>query len=345
MEVTSPEQRVKSANHLEDCDAMLGCDTVTTQVDTNPDTALIWANELSSPAKLPAMLDDVRKRALLVETIDAPFISNSVLATLSSEEKQRRIETVARLVSSFMPDVQDANARASIALRLWVGCMTAAKTIANETRAGPNTREIRTTIFAAIDSISARDPLYCAGVEAGPAFKALRLQPFSLEGVPKESPVRKFAESNDRPSDVLTDFVQGRRRILFNFWHHGKQVDNLGELAEKWGYKSGAGNFNKFVNELVTEKRLKRYQKNDKVYLEITWRGGLAILPLILPFVLMIFFLLVSFMLIAETIPSITGIGPLSTWTILTIGLVLLVFSAFGLALVYRMEAFLLKPQ
>jgi len=281
----------------------------------------------------------------LVDTIDAPLVSNSTLATLPSDEKRRRIETVAQLAVSFMPGVQDADTRASIALRLWAGCMAAAKTIAHETRSGPNTREPRTKAFRNIDSLSAQDLLYRAGEEAGPAFKSLRLQTFSFEGVPAESPVRKFLEPDDHPSDVLTDFVQGRRRILFNFWHHGKQIDNLGELAERWDYKSGAGNFNRFVNELVTEKRLKRYQKNNKVYLEITWRGMVSILPLILPFILMLFFLLVSFVLIVDTIPSIMGISALPLWTILIIGLVLLIFSAVGLVLVYRMEAFLLKPR
>ena len=144
-------------------------------------------------------------------------------------------------------------------------------------------------------------------------------------------------------SDVLNDFVQGKRRILFNFWHYGTQSDNLSDLAVRWDYKSGGGNFNKFVNELVTEKRLKRFPKNDRMYLTITWRGCIAILPLILPFILMAFFLLVSFVFIADTIPSIMGVMPLPVWTFLILGIVLLVFSAVGLILVRRMETFLLE--
>jgi hypothetical protein len=136
--------------------------------------------------------------------------------------------------------------------------------------------------------------------------------------------------------------LQGKRRILFNFWHYGTQPDNLGELADRWDYKSGAGNFNRFVNELVTEKRLKRFSRNDKLYLRITIRGCIAILPLILPFILMAFFLLVSFVFIADSVPALMGLIPPPLWTFLTLGIVLLVFSAVGLILVRRMETFLL---
>lgn len=37
--------------------------------------------------------------------------------------------------------------------------------------------------------------MYDADVEAAPAFKKHRGEPYSLEGVPASSPVRNFAES------------------------------------------------------------------------------------------------------------------------------------------------------
>jgi len=143
-------------------------------------------------------------------------------------------------------------------------------------------------------------------------------------------------------SELLKEMVQGKRRILFSFWHYGTQPDNLSDLAARWDYKSGAGNFNKFVNELVTEKRLKRFPKNGRMYLRITWRGCIAIIPLILPFILMAFFLLVSFVFIADSVPAMLGVIPPPLWTFLTLGIVLLVFSTVGLVLVRRMETFLL---
>ncbi|HEX5904706.1 MAG TPA: hypothetical protein VFY50_01520 [Candidatus Nitrosocosmicus sp.] len=42
-----------------------------------------------------------------------------------------------------------------------------------------------------IDIISKTDPIYRAGVEAAPAFKRLRNQPYSFEGVLETSPVKK----------------------------------------------------------------------------------------------------------------------------------------------------------
>ena len=41
-----------------------------------------------------------------------------------------------------------------------------------------------------IDSRAAQDAVYCAGVEAAPAFKRLRAQPYAMDGVPENSPVR-----------------------------------------------------------------------------------------------------------------------------------------------------------
>lgn len=40
-------------------------------------------------------------------------------------------------------DVPDDFARVAMALRLWAGCLLAAKTITFDTRSGPNTLEMR----------------------------------------------------------------------------------------------------------------------------------------------------------------------------------------------------------
>jgi hypothetical protein len=90
--------------------------------------------------------------------------------------------------------------RASIALRLWAGCLDAAKTIALETRDGPNSPELRAAAFAQIDSVAETDPIYGAGVEAAPAFKVLRRQSYSFDGVPAGSRVRW--RTSVRPDDA-----------------------------------------------------------------------------------------------------------------------------------------------
>ena len=69
-----------------------------------------------------------------------------------------------------MPDVTDPVVRLNICLRLWAGCLSAAKTIALETRSGLNTPELRKEIFTTkVDVLASNDPIYRAGVEAAPA--------------------------------------------------------------------------------------------------------------------------------------------------------------------------------
>ena len=67
-----------------------------------------------------------------------------------------------------------------------------AKTIGFETRSGENTVAGRTEAFLVI--LAADDALFCAGVEARPAFKACRKQGSSLDGVPEDSAVRRYVQ-------------------------------------------------------------------------------------------------------------------------------------------------------
>ena len=72
-----------------------------------------------------------------------------------------------------------------------LGACSAAKTIALDTRDGPNTPNIRTEIFQALDRIADQDPIYRAGVESAALFKKKREQCSSFNGVPLTSPVRR----------------------------------------------------------------------------------------------------------------------------------------------------------
>lgn len=160
------------------------------------DTALEWARELGSPPPLPPSLADVNKRAELVNTINGPLARADLrpqlaLHQLSKTEKAQRLDKVERLSRRFIPDISSDD-RTNIALRLWSGCLSAAKTIALETMSGPNTPQSRARDFAHIDLIAQRDPIYCAGVEAAPTFKSLLCEPYCFDGVPQSSPVRKY---------------------------------------------------------------------------------------------------------------------------------------------------------
>jgi len=89
--------------------------------------------------------------------------------------------------------------RKSIGLRLWSGCLSAAKVIALETRDGPNPPEMRAESFQEIDIIADRDSIFRAGVESAPLFKEYNQQCYSFNGVPSTSPVRRY------PNDYLMD--------------------------------------------------------------------------------------------------------------------------------------------
>jgi hypothetical protein len=165
--------------------------------DPNMNTALQWANALGTIRNLPSSLSSVEKRAELVNAIEGPLILDSegkpsLLPGIETKERSRRQSEIAKASASFMPDLSETM-RINIALRLWSGCLDAAKTIALETMSGPNTPSIRTEIFSRkIDEIAQADGIYLAGVEAAPAFKAMLNQRVSFKGVPENSPVRKF---------------------------------------------------------------------------------------------------------------------------------------------------------
>jgi len=168
-------------------------------MDINMATARSWAIvaqwatgiELS---ELPISLRDPEVRASLVNEIDSFFVGGATFVALSESEIRARLDDLAQRSSAFLPDVSSARDRVNLCLRLWSGCIDGAKTIAMETRSGPNAPQDRDNIFREwIHPRAAADPVYALGVEAAPAFKRLRRQAYSLEGLPQESPVRRFA--------------------------------------------------------------------------------------------------------------------------------------------------------
>jgi hypothetical protein len=158
------------------------------------DTALAWAEELGPPPPLPSSLRDVPERAKLVDAIDESMAHGSFLHELTLAEKIIRQAEIATALAPFLPDVRPDQLRLNIALRLWSGCLAAAKTIAPETRTGVNTPELRHNVFGRkIDPRTRLDPVYRAGVEAAPVLKKLRGQEYALHGVPGDSVVRAYA--------------------------------------------------------------------------------------------------------------------------------------------------------
>jgi hypothetical protein len=177
-------------------------------VDANMNTAYFWACEIFQP-ELPSSLSDIHKRAKFVEDINTILIipikadresgGNGQLTDFSTDVKSKILNDIAEKSKPYILNEDNNNILINIALRLWAGCMEAAKSIAFETMDGANTPLTRERSFFQIDFFSKFDLIYCAGVEVAPSFKKLHDEYYSFKGVPANSVVRRY------PNDYLKD--------------------------------------------------------------------------------------------------------------------------------------------
>jgi len=163
--------------------------------------AYALAQGLGRPPELPESMADVQARARLVKAINRPFAGELFLVDDPLLLLQDAAFTTGGSIRAFIdasaplvPDVPDPLERLKVVLRLWSGCLMAAKVIADETLDGANTIEDRQDHFPAIDAAAQGDRIFEAGVEAAPAFKTEMEQHYSLDGVPEDSPVRRYAD-------------------------------------------------------------------------------------------------------------------------------------------------------
>jgi hypothetical protein len=147
------------------------------------------------PLELPTALTDINRRAGFIAQLDKPLLVD-IDGVAQWVEFGEHLGAIAELSAGVMPEVPAELDRVSIALRLWAGCIMAAKAIAFETRSGANTTSGRTQEFTVIDQWAGEDRLFRAGVEAAPAFKTGREQKYSLDGVPTDSSVRRYVQQS-----------------------------------------------------------------------------------------------------------------------------------------------------
>jgi hypothetical protein len=183
-------------------------------VDLNMAAARQIAEHLGPPPPLPESLQDPEKRAEVVQRVNgelvwfADLVIGDVQVPAEGTAGKRlrlhladraagvasKVLRLAELTRDLIPDVPDPVGRVNLVLRIWSGCLSAAKTIAEDTLSGPNTPETREHAFeTTIDPIAAVDTIYAAGVEAAPAFKRRAGQPYFFDGVPADSYVRRYA--------------------------------------------------------------------------------------------------------------------------------------------------------
>lgn len=163
--------------------------------DTNVLTALGWAYEIGPSPELPQSLSfDIEHRAGIVNSTNGILIEAPIeLKNLSIFAKQQLLDSLCTNSATLLSDVSEGITRSNVLLRLWSGCLMAAKTIALSTTDGPVTPGTRTQNFKEIKSSwIPKDPVFVAGVESAPAFKKLHREYYSFDGVPADSEVRRY---------------------------------------------------------------------------------------------------------------------------------------------------------
>ena len=137
--------------------------------DKNMVVALIWGHEFSGTARLPSRLRDVSRRLALVEEVNDLFKGGKDLVAYSPDQKAAFVEDVGQRATKHLT-LRGPKRRAGISLRLWSGCLWAAKTIATETRSGQNDAPMRFQVCFELDLLSERDSVFRAGVETAVPF-------------------------------------------------------------------------------------------------------------------------------------------------------------------------------
>jgi hypothetical protein len=169
------------------------------------ETAYLRASEIFQPLEFPSSLEDKDTRAALANDINSimgNYIKNNgstypsgQLHCFTNDIKRAILKDTAEKCKSYILN-EDDNFLTSIALRLWSGCVAAAKNIASGTKGGPNDANSRSCQFLFIDHRCKLDPVYRAGVEIGPIWKRLIGQGDDIffDGVALDSPVLKYKD-------------------------------------------------------------------------------------------------------------------------------------------------------
>jgi hypothetical protein len=177
--------------------------------DPNMITAYSWAAGLLFQQELPSSLADVEKRASLVNEINTPLIqgkgtsvpAGAMLMDLDDNERSRRLDDISQVSMSYLTEQLDNMVRKNILLRLWTGCIDAAKAIRFNYVVGVRDRQVveapitidyRQILFKLIDLLAKTDSIYKAGVETAPVYKKILKEYYSFNGVPTDSVVMRF---------------------------------------------------------------------------------------------------------------------------------------------------------
>jgi hypothetical protein len=184
-----------------------------------------WAKEFGDIVQVPNSLKlDCMKRSHLVQFVNQQLLKMRTTnihfpkILLQPDEKDRFIRILKEdgdTIQSILNDVCSDSERGNIALRLWTGCLCAAKecrrtSVSEHNPDGTTKREIhytpemRTESFEKIQYTSSKDPIYEAGVEAAPVWELIENaaadKKMYLDGIPNlnNSPVTKYLKDKNK---------------------------------------------------------------------------------------------------------------------------------------------------
>jgi len=210
----------------------------------DPTMAIVYelAKTLGTVHVFPQPLQQLSARAILVNHLDTTVVANTPLWIIDQagqflfvNDLSTFLDSTASESGDYISDISDINVRVNIALRLWVGCIEAAKMIrftsvigakdystVNVTYEKYLSPDDRFMESIRVDSIASQDWIYLAGAEAAPEFKKLRKEHYTFAGVSQNSPVRKHPNSyliqpNTRSVSKEKEFHVYRRAFLLKY--------------------------------------------------------------------------------------------------------------------------------
>jgi hypothetical protein len=151
---------------------------------------------------IPESLQAVIKRAKYLDFVDRKMIAGSRLWEFNKQQIESFLANMDKESIPWIYDIADGKQRINVTLRIWAGCLDAAKNLRDKYVSRRNDgavseetilSEMREKAFKeSIDTKASSDPIYYAGVEAAPVLKRLRNEPIFSDGIPSDSPVMNY---------------------------------------------------------------------------------------------------------------------------------------------------------
>lgn len=140
------------------------------------------------------LASDITELARLIKRFNEELdMSHFEVELAKADNKKEFLSRIVEWMKNILPELKLTEEELiSLGLRLWIGCISAAKALSDKDMNGPIDAKYRAELFSHIDAYAQEDPVFLAGVETAPKYKNLMDEPIFLEGVPSNSVVRQY---------------------------------------------------------------------------------------------------------------------------------------------------------